>query len=185
MFVALAAVAISAISSIAQGISANNAAQSEADFLEQQAHLTAAEFAAEAARVRDQNRKFMKRQKLAFLKNGVTLDGSPLFILEETLEEGQKEVNAIAARGTAIAASYFQRADSVRDEGRNALIGGFTNAATTVFSAFTAGSQAGLFSKGVTASEQGVGTILRTTGNTSSSSKFGTRLGLRTGVTFT
>jgi len=127
---------ISAAATITQGFQQKGAFDAEANLLEDQGRLQAEESQAEAQRVANNRRKFRKRQKLAFLKNGVTLAGSPLLVLEETIRESQEEVNAIARRGTAQAKLRFQQAAIKRSTGRAAVIGGFGSAATTgVFTA--------------------------------------------------
>jgi hypothetical protein len=138
-------VGIGAGASILGGIAANNAAQAEADRLEQQGRIAQQESLEEAQRKADENRKFSKVQKLAFLKNGVTLEGSPLLVLDETLDEGQKEVDAEVRRGNAQATLHNQKAAQTRNEGRAQLLGGFAGAAGTVGSATIQGRQAGLF----------------------------------------
>ena len=137
--------AISAVSSIAGGIAGNQAAKDEARLLNEQGRLAQSEAQAEAQRKANENRKFLKRQKLAFLKAGVTLEGSPLFTLETTLEEGQEEVTAIAKRGRAQARLFSQRAVQTRGAGRASFISGIGGAASSAFNAFGFGRLAGLF----------------------------------------
>jgi len=126
---AIAFTVVSAAGSIVQGFQERQAANAEADLQEQQGRLQAEEAQAEAQRVANDRRKFRKKQKLAFLKNGISLAGSPLLVLEETIRESQAEVNAIARRGTAQARLSFQQAAITRSAGRAALIGGFFGAA--------------------------------------------------------
>lgn len=138
---AIAFTVVSAAGDIVQGFQQKRAADAEADLLEQQGRLQAEEAQAEAQRVADERRKFRKQQKLAFLKNGIVLAGSPLLVLETTRRESQAEVNAIARRGSAQAKLSFANAAQTRTAGRNALLGGFFNAAGTVASgAFSAAS---------------------------------------------
>jgi hypothetical protein len=127
---------ISAGSKVLQGVQENKAAKAEAELLEQQGRIEAAEAQAEAQRVADERRKFQKRQILAFLKNGVALSGSPLLVVEETIRKSQEEVNAIATAGRARTMLRFQQAALERARGRNALIGGFLGAGTTLASSF-------------------------------------------------
>ena len=137
--------AISAVSSIAGGIAGNKAAKQEATLLDEQGRIAQSEAQAEAQRVANANRKFLKRQKLAFLKNGVTLEGSPLFTLETTLEEGQAEVDAVARRGAAQQRLFSQRASQTRSSGRTSFISGIGGAASAAFNAFGTGRIAGFF----------------------------------------
>lgn len=137
---------ISAGTSLAAGFAGQDAAGREADLLNQQGLIARSEAEAEAERVGTQNRKFKKVQKLAFLKSGVSLFGSPLLVLEETEREGQKEVDAIRRRGFAQQTLFGRKAKIARGKGRQALIGGFTGALKSGLSFFGApgGSTGGI-----------------------------------------
>lgn len=136
---------ISAVSSVAGGMSKQAAAQKEAKSLENQAMLSQQEAEVEARIHATQVRKFSANQKTAFLKNGVTLDGSPLMVLEDTRQSGQEEVNAMQRSGAAKAQLLRERAEISRSEGRASLISGLGGAASTVTSFTTASKGAGLF----------------------------------------
>jgi len=123
---------ISVGAKITAGIQENNAAKAEAKLLEAQGVLTQEEAVAEANRVANDRRKFRKKQKVAFLKNGITLAGSPLLVIEETRRESQMEVDAIVRRGRAQASLAFQQAAITRGGGRAALVSGIFGAASTV-----------------------------------------------------
>jgi len=122
---------ISAAATITQGFQQKESFDAEANLLEDQGRINAEESQAEAQRVANDRRKFRKKQKLAFLKNGVTLAGSPLLVLEETAFESQQEVNAIARRGTAQAKLQFQSAAIKRSTGRSAITSGIASATRT------------------------------------------------------
>lgn len=143
--VLVASAIISAGASIAGGMAADKAAKKEANLLNDQGDLAQTEANKEAARRADEVRVFQKRQKLAFLKNGVTLEGSPLLILDETLRKGQEEVDAVSNRGAAQADYYRRSAEITKSKGRAALIGGFGGAASTAVSAYGIGKGAGMF----------------------------------------
>ena len=143
----IAFTAISATGSIVQGIQQNRAAKAEADLLEEQGLIQQEEAVAEAQRIANDRRKFRKKQKIAFIKNGVTLAGSPLLVLEETRRESQEEVDAIVRRGRAQAALAFQQAALTRGSGRAALLGGIFGAATSLAIGGFLGAKAGIFSK--------------------------------------
>src|SRR4051812_45496894 len=87
----IAAAVVSAGASVAGGISANNSAKREAGLLNDQATLAQDEASAEANRRATEVRQFQRKQKLAFLKNGVTLEGSPLLVLDETIAWAKKK----------------------------------------------------------------------------------------------
>lgn len=141
----IAATVVSVGSSIAGGISANNAAKREAALEEEQGRIAQDEANVEAGRRADEVRKFRARQKMGFLKSGVTLEGSPLLVLEETLNEGQKEVDAIVRSGDAKRRFANESASITRSKGRAAMISGFGNAASSAISSYGIGKQAGMF----------------------------------------
>jgi hypothetical protein len=105
------------------GIQQDKMAQRAARFQESQAILAQEEALREARQVKENLEKFRKTQKLAFLKNGVTLQGSPMLVLQETERKGLEEVDAIVKRGTAISNLLFQEAKTKRRTGRAILIG--------------------------------------------------------------
>lgn len=136
---------IQGISSISSGMQKDAAAKQEANSLNDQAVLARSEAYSDAEIHATQVRKFAANQKSAFLKNGVTLAGSPLFVLEDTYSTGQDEVNSIAKRGTAIGNLYDQKATIMRNEGRSSFIGGITSGAGSVGNAGIQAYGAGLF----------------------------------------
>jgi len=148
----IAAAVVSAGASVAGGISADKASKKEANLLNDQAALAQSEAQAEAKRRANEVRKFHRKQALAFTKNGVTLEGSPLLVLDETLREGQEEVDAIVRQGTAQAKYYRESAAQARNKGRAALIGGIGSAASSAIGAYGIGKSAGMFNAGNTAS---------------------------------
>lgn len=141
----IAAAATAAGGKILGGLSERDAQKNRAGILEDNARLAASEAEARAKRRALEVRKFAANQKLAFLKNGVTLEGSPLLALDETYALGQEEVNAITKSGQAQASAYWREAQIGKRQGRAAMIGGFTGAAQTAVSAYGTGSEGGLF----------------------------------------
>lgn len=141
----IAATVVSATASVASGIAQQSAANREAKALNAMASTAQDEATAEAQRRATDVRQFQRKQKLAFLKNGVTLEGSPLLILDETLQLGQEEVDAIMKRGTAEAKYYRESAAIKKNQGRAALIGGIGGAASSVISGYGIGKAAGMF----------------------------------------
>lgn len=160
---AIAFTVVSAAGSIIQGFQEKKAADAEASLLEEQGVLQAQEAQDEAIRVANDRRKFRKSQKLAYLKNGVSLAGSPLLVLETTRAESQAEVNSIARRGTAQASLAFANAAQTRTAGRVALLGGFFSAAgkaaTGAFAAASLGGGASAGAATTTSASAGAGTV--------------------------
>jgi len=114
---------LSGVAQVFSGIQANKAAQSQARAQENQSQITLNESIVEAKRIDRENRIFKKRQKLAFLKNGITLEGSPLLVLEETRKLGKEEVASILRSGRAKSQFLFSEAKTIRRQGRAQLIG--------------------------------------------------------------
>lgn len=141
----IAAAVITAGGKILGGMAERDAQKNRAGILEDNARLAAAESEARAKRRALEVRKFAANQKLAFLKNGVTLEGSPLLALDETYALGQEEVNAISKSGQAQASAYWREAQIAKKQGRAAMIGGIAGAGQTALSAAGTGSQGGLF----------------------------------------
>lgn len=142
----IAAAAIAAGGQILGGFSERDAQKNRAGAFEDQSRLAQSEAAAQAKRRALDVRRFAANQKVAFLKNGVTLEGSPLLALEDTYSQGQEEVNAITAAGNARSDLYWREGQLAKKQGRAAMIGGITGAASTALMAYGMGSQGGLFS---------------------------------------
>lgn len=133
---AIAGTATSIAGTVISGISANRAAQEEADDLRLQAQIKQEESDIEADRLKTKHRKFLARQSLMFVKGGVTLAGSPLRVLEETAVEAQKEVSAVKRVGQAQFDFSQRKAARVEAGGRSAFLGSLFGAATTGFKGF-------------------------------------------------
>ena len=109
---------------------------------ESRARMFLMEADADAQRYAESAKTFKSSQKLAFLKAGVQLSGSPLDILAETVRVADENISAIRARGRAQAMGAQNDATEARVSGRNALIGGIMGAAKTGFSLMGADQKA-------------------------------------------
>ena len=102
-------------------------AQRQADLVQEERELQARSEAR-------QNIELEKRQKLAFIKSGVSFEGSPLLILAETERKGAENVEAILRSGrtqaTGLLAEGALRSSQLKASGRQALISGLTSGAT-------------------------------------------------------
>lgn len=78
----------------------------------------------DAQRYAEQARSFQAEQRMKYVKSGVTLEGSPLDILNETMRNADETVSAIRARGRASAFDERARGQQVRQAGRAALLRG-------------------------------------------------------------
>ena len=135
----MAAQAVSAITSVAGGLQSQSEGKNQAALALSQASLRGAESVRAADRearlVQDDAIATERKQKLAYLASGVTLEGSPLLVMEETRRKGQENVNEILRAGEAekTAAELEGRvmALQAKSAGRQAftagLIGGLTS----------------------------------------------------------
>lgn len=128
----IGALTLSAGGSILGGISAKKAAEDRADLQRQQADLARDEAELEATRKEDERTRFIAKQKVAYLANGVGLSGTGVTVLSNTFDEFQQEIDAIRDRGTAEASLLEQEADITEKSGRSALLGGILDAGATV-----------------------------------------------------
>lgn len=128
---------ISAGLSVAQGFmqyreqkkadkAARQRSEAEARLMEQDAERAALE----EKRLAEKERR---RQKMAFLKSGVTLEGSPLLVMEETRRKGEENVKNVRDSAKA-------RANLVRQEGsvsRANLFGTALDTASSVTNSYS------------------------------------------------
>jgi hypothetical protein len=113
----VAAGAIGAVGSIqaagaakAQGRAAQQAANIEASTAMQQAN-------AEAAAVRDRNKRITASQRTAFLKSGVTLDGTAGDVIYDSAVQGELDALNVMYRGNVAATSARNRGSMARAAG--------------------------------------------------------------------
>lgn len=136
---------VGAVSSVSSGFAANAAAKQEAGLQQQQADL-ALKNSQDNAEVEAANAtQFVQRQKVAYLANGVTLEGSPSMVVKNTRDQSQKNVQAILDRGTAEYNLGMGQKAQTLSKGRAALIGGILGGVTDVASGVTSAYKSGMF----------------------------------------
>jgi len=129
--------ALGAASSIKGGLEAKDAAGEQARLARSDAAARAAEtdrVPARSSELESRNiQDTLDRQKLAFLASGVTLEGSPLLVMEETRKRGAENIDEIEKAGKAGSEAQLAEgrrvAQSAKSSGRQAMIGGITGAA--------------------------------------------------------
>lgn len=131
-----AAIIASAGLKLAGGIFGSSAAKQQAEIARQQGRLSFEESLEQAEITKAGVRQFEQRQGLAFLKSGVTLEGSPLLTLLKTRQEGAKQVAAIKRRGAAALRFGIAQAGGFESQSRAALIGGIAGATSTAIQGF-------------------------------------------------
>lgn len=127
---------LSGVSSVFGGLQGYSAGQEQASLAVSQANLAGQEQARlsfkEAQAEKERSSEAERRQKLAYLASGVSLEGSPLLILEETRRKGSENVDEILRSGAAGAsASAIEgriAAKQYKTSGRDALMKGILGA---------------------------------------------------------
>lgn len=97
----------------------------------------------DAQRYAEQARSFQAEQRMKYVKSGVTLEGSPLDVLNETIRNANETVSAIRARGRASAFDETAKASSIRQAGRAALLKGIIGGASSFGQAAYSGQGGG------------------------------------------
>jgi hypothetical protein len=120
---------IAAVTGAAGDIMAGYAAKEEAEAaaeLERLNATVARQEAKERARVRTEELTSLKEtQKLAMIKSGMGLAGSPLLILEDTKRQLSNELNQLRTRSALEQKASGLRQRSLLKSGRMAMMGGY------------------------------------------------------------
>lgn len=139
-----AASVLGGIQSLSGGMSAKKESKQQANLATFQAQQQGAEAARmaqrEASLVAEEAESTRRAQKVAYLKSGVSLEGSPLLVMEGTRARGQENVEEVlraggAATGAAITEGRI-RAANAKAAGRESFMQGLTGAASLFKSAF-------------------------------------------------
>lgn len=135
----------SSLSSVMGGMQQQGAYNQQANMAIAQGNMQAAENERVAFRQaqneKEQSESARRAQKVAYLASGVTLEGSPLLVMEETRQKGIENVDEILRGGQA--SSYAakeegrMRASSLKSSGRQAFSAGITSGLSTGVRAFT------------------------------------------------
>jgi len=132
--VLVAATVVGAGSQIYQGFAANNEAKKIAGQQEEQARIALSEANRSADQKTVEQRKFLAEQRMAYLASGVTLDGTPGLVGEDTFVQFQQEIDAIRKSGAAQFKVGMLSAQNTKANGRAQLISGFLGSASTLLS---------------------------------------------------
>lgn len=129
------------------GFAARRAAEAEASDIRGQAALEREENLEEAKRLKREGQRFLAKQSLMFVKGGVSLEGSPLLVLEETREETEKQFRAGIKQAEARFGFGRKKAARVSAFGRTKFLSGLFGAAASGFSLTSKARELGVFSK--------------------------------------
>jgi hypothetical protein len=119
---------LGAVASVYGGISGMMASNQEAALQREQGDLVLQEAKTNAKNEAWNQTNTVQTQRLAFLANGISLEGSPAIVLAKSKEYGQSQVDAILAQGAARKNLAYGEADITENKGRTALIGSFITA---------------------------------------------------------
>lgn len=138
------ATAFGAVSSTIGGFSAMGAANTEAGLQKQQGALALSEAQTNAQNEAYNLTQQVENQKVSFLANGVTLEGSPSQVVQASQKYGQSQVNSILKQGASQDSLDILRANQTQNQGRAALIAGISqgvgSTATGVGNLYKAGA---------------------------------------------
>jgi hypothetical protein len=125
-----------AVSQIAGGIGAEKAAQQEAELQKQQGQIALTESQTNAANAAFNLTQQVQGQKLQFLANGVSLEGSPMEVVQSSKSYAQTQVQSILNEGAAKYNLAQGQAAITESKGRAALIAGVAQGIGTEASAY-------------------------------------------------
>ena len=103
------------------------ASQDAAAIAESRGRMLRAEAEAEAQRYAEQARGLRAKQAVSYLKAGVTLEGSPLDVLDHDALIAEENISAIRAGGAARELEQQGLAADARIKGRNAFMAGISS----------------------------------------------------------
>lgn len=118
---AVASTAIATATSVVQADAQASAARYNAKVAEQNAEAARRQAEADAERQARQNRRGLAKRRTAYAAAGVTLNGSPLDLLEDAAIEGQMDVLGIRQRGLEQARQYAISAEKSRNAASAAI----------------------------------------------------------------
>lgn len=121
---------VATVAAVASGVAAKRAYDEESGLQKEQGDLQQKEADIEAIRLEREHKAQRSKVKMAFIKSGVTLEGSPLLLLEEQRKEDKKFESATRSRGVALRRLSRKKASISRKRGRSALIGGIGQGAS-------------------------------------------------------
>ena len=136
-YVAIATIAAAVVSAAGTVYSADaqrKTANYNADVAEQNAIAIKKQNEVNEKAHRDQIRKILSTQRAMYGQSGVTMEGSPLLVQMDTVEQGELDALAIRYGGDVAAAKERSMANLYRMQGQQASTMGAINAGTTLLS---------------------------------------------------
>lgn len=100
-----------------------SATENQAQAYEQQADFSIQDATNQAQQIAFEALQARENQAQAYNSSGVLLEGTPLAVLEQTRQQGQKQINAVMQQGALTADLLRRNALVTRSQGRAALLG--------------------------------------------------------------
>lgn len=135
-------------SSIAGGIGGISAANQEANLQKQQGDIALQESQINANNAAYNSTQQVENQRLAFLANGVSLEGSPTAVLAASKSYAQTQVNSILNEGAAKYNLAQEEAAQTKNKGRAALVAGIAQGVSSAAGGAGKAYEAGVFNPG-------------------------------------
>lgn len=131
----IAAAVVGAIGSISQAQAAKNAANYNAQLAERNAVIARQQAAANEDAQRRHANRVLGRMRSGYGASGVTSEGSPLDVLEDSVAEAELDALNIRYQGELGAMGYQSEAAMQRTAGKNAMRQGYFRAAGSLLGA--------------------------------------------------
>ena len=128
----IAGTAMSVYSQVEQGKSQNEWSQYNAAVAERDAVAAQQSAEYDASQKRKETEKLLGRQRALYGKAGVTLEGSPLLLMEETASQGELDALMIEREGKLKAGNYQSEAALSRMKGSSAQKAGYYGAGSSL-----------------------------------------------------
>lgn len=122
----------SAAGAVTSGIAQSNAAKYNAKLADQNAQVARDQAAAEARLQREKSEKILGATRAAYGASGVTLEGSPLDLLEESAANAELDNLNIRYKGTLQSRGYMNEASLYRAQARNARTSGIIEGISSI-----------------------------------------------------
>jgi len=137
----------SIVGNVVSGLFGAQQGNQQAEYIAAQAQIQQQEAYREAAQKQRQGTLEVARQKLQYLKGGVTLAGSPLVVLADTISQNKQEVEALRSRGDALKRVGLLSAKATRNTGIAGLLGSLITGTKTGLETYAIGKQHGWWDK--------------------------------------
>ena len=128
--------AVGVVSSLSQAQQQKSAAKYNEKLAENQAVGARQEAAAAADRQQRQSAKTIGTMQASYAASGVSTEGSPLEVLEESARNAELDRLTILWNGESRAQGYQNTAELERSRGKNAMASGYLSAAGSVMKGF-------------------------------------------------